>query len=382
MVHSQYTPAILSFCPGLRGLERGFERAVGRARVVAYVEIEAFIACNLVAEMEQGKLDAAPVWSDIKTFNADCVRGKFDWLLAGYPCQPFSNAGNRLGTDDPRHLFPYILRTIETGRPMGCFFENVEGHLTLGYDTVYQSLRALGYAVEEGIYSAEEAGAPHQRNRLFILAIREDVELGNPQYDGYFTKPQLRSNEAPSAEWRQKEQDEARQHAGAIGRYDAASLQRCENGEQPGITGEDELADTNGIRHLHGQPQQHPTETGEHAQRELAASGQTELGNTYSGQLQGTQPTWLRQFSKKDRTRMDDRSKQSSYDRWPARPGQEQYDWEAPRTVEPGLGCTIDGYNYREDLLRAYGNSVVEQTAEIAFKDLLQKHIDNHAKNM
>jgi DNA (cytosine-5)-methyltransferase 1 len=60
--------------------------------------------------------------------------------------------------------------------------------------------------------------------------------------------------------------------------------------------------------------------------------------------------------------------------RWPGRPGEPQYEWEAPRTVESGMGCTIDGYNFREDILRALGNGVVEDTAEIAFIDLLNKH--------
>lgn len=61
-------------------------------------------------------------------------------------------------------------------------------------------------------------------------------------------------------------------------------------------------------------------------------------------------------------------------DYWPAGPGQQQYEWEEPRTIEPRLGCAINGYNFREDLLRAYGNSVVEQTTGIAFVDLLKKH--------
>lgn len=62
--------------------------------------------------------------------------------------------------------------------------------------------------------------------------------------------------------------------------------------------------------------------------------------------------------------------------RWPARPGQVQLEWEAPRTIESGMGCTIDGYNFREDLLRALGNSVIEQQAEYAFRDLIRKHLN------
>lgn len=61
-------PAVLSLCPGMRGLERGIERAVGQLRTVAYVEIEAFIIYNLVSQMEQGVLAAAPVFTDVRQF--------------------------------------------------------------------------------------------------------------------------------------------------------------------------------------------------------------------------------------------------------------------------------------------------------------------------
>jgi hypothetical protein len=59
---------------------------------------------------------------------------------------------------------------------------------------------------------------------------------------------------------------------------------------------------------------------------------------------------------------------------WPAGQGREQFDWERSR-LEPSLGSTIDGYNYREDLLRMAGNAVVEQQAELAFRMLIQKFI-------
>ncbi len=63
--------------------------------------------------------------------------------------------------------------------------------------------------------------------------------------------------------------------------------------------------------------------------------------------------------------------------RWPSGPGELQAEWEEPRTIEPGMGCTIDGYNFREDLLRMYGNGVVEQTAELAWRDLWRKQLEN-----
>lgn len=58
---------------------------------------------------------------------------------------------------------------------------------------------------------------------------------------------------------------------------------------------------------------------------------------------------------------------------WPAGPGEEQYEWEAPRKTQPLLGCTINGYNHRADLLRGYGNAVVEQTAALAWRILWRK---------
>jgi hypothetical protein len=91
------SPAILSLCPGILGLERGIERAIGPVRVAAYVEIEAFIVANLVAAMEAGLLAPAPIWTDVKTLNAKVFRKRIHGIIGGYPCQPFSLAGNRGG---------------------------------------------------------------------------------------------------------------------------------------------------------------------------------------------------------------------------------------------------------------------------------------------
>jgi site-specific DNA-cytosine methylase len=139
------------------------------SRVVA-VEVEAYALANLVAKAEEGKLAIEALWPDLRTFPAERFSGCFDFILAGYPCQPFSHAGKRQGTDDPRHLWPHIARIIEAVRPVWGFFENVPGHLTLGFPEVYRSLRNLHYSVESILVTAAEVGAPHRRQRLFILA--------------------------------------------------------------------------------------------------------------------------------------------------------------------------------------------------------------------
>jgi len=165
--------SVLSFCTGYAGIERGLTLAGVNHRTLAYVEIEAFAIANLVSKMESDQLAPTPIWTNVKTFPAHLFRGKVDILDAGYPCQPFSVAGQNKGKEyykDPRHLWPYIRDHIETIRPVRCFFENVEGHINRGLREVIGDLEELGYTTTWGLFSAEEVGAPHQRKRVFIMA--------------------------------------------------------------------------------------------------------------------------------------------------------------------------------------------------------------------
>lgn len=167
----------VSLCAGYGGIDLGLKRAIPNLRTIAFSEIEAFACANLVAKMEAGCLDAAPIWTDVKTFPWEQFRGKVDILSGGYPCQPFSAAGKRLGKDDPRHLWPWIADGIRVCRPAMCFFENVEGHISLGLREVIGELEEIGYRATWGVFSAAEVGAPHQRKRVFILAHRNDKGL-------------------------------------------------------------------------------------------------------------------------------------------------------------------------------------------------------------
>jgi len=160
----------ISLCTGYAGIELGLERIIPNLRTVCYVEVEAFACANLVAKIEQGKLAEAPIWTDIKTFDGRPFRNRVHIITGGYPCQPFSLAGKRKGTKDPRHLWPYIEGIIQAVRPVWCFFENVGGHLTSGFPEVYRSLRIMGYDIEAGLFSSASCGATHRRERLFILA--------------------------------------------------------------------------------------------------------------------------------------------------------------------------------------------------------------------
>ena len=203
------SPTVLSFCSGYGGIERGLDLAGFEHRVIAYVEIEAFAIANLVNKMEAGLLPPAPIYTNLKTFPAHLFRDKVSLITGGYPCQPFSAAGQRKGTDDPRHLWPYIRRHIESIRPVQCFFENVEGHISLGLREVISDLESLGYKTTWGIFSAREVGAPHQRKRVYILAdssgkglqrggITRNISGKKSQPDDQFAP---RCNSAQIGEW-------------------------------------------------------------------------------------------------------------------------------------------------------------------------------------
>ena len=163
----------IGLCAGYGGIELGLQRAIPNLRTVALCEIEAFAVANLVAKMEAGLMDPAPIWPNLKTFPWESFRGCVDILSGGYPCQPFSSAGQRKGKDDPRHLWPWIADGIRLLQPRCCFFENVEGHISLGLSDVIEDLAGMGYRTTWGIFSAAECGAPHQRKRVFILAYNQ-----------------------------------------------------------------------------------------------------------------------------------------------------------------------------------------------------------------
>lgn len=167
----------LALCAGVGGLELGLHIAEPRYRTVCFVEREAFAAATLVARMADKALDNAPVWDDVKAFDGRPWRDKVSLITGGYPCQPFSFAGRQRGKKDPSHLWPDIARIVREVDPEWCFFENVEGHLSVGATEVFRDLRRMGFSIKAGLFSALEVGASHLRRRLFILAHADKVPL-------------------------------------------------------------------------------------------------------------------------------------------------------------------------------------------------------------
>lgn len=171
----------LSLCSGVAGLDLGLRGAFPGLRVVAYCERDPFAATVLLARMADEALESAPIWvGDMRELDAAQFVG-VDAVSAGYPCQPFSCAGKRKGDKDERHLWPEVLRIVRECRPRFVFLENVSAHLRLGFDRVLCDLAELGFNAEWAVVSAAEAGAPHLRKRLFVLAYAADEPTGTKQ---------------------------------------------------------------------------------------------------------------------------------------------------------------------------------------------------------
>lgn len=170
---------VISLCTGGGGLDLGLGLAIPGARAICMVEREAFAVAHLVSAMEEGLMAPCPVWSDARTFDGRPWRGLVDGLIGGIPCQPHSLAGRKRGSLDERDLWSPTRRIIAQARPWFVLIENVAGMLSPGADEiagaerVWRDLRRLGFTVEGGLFTAAEVGAPHERERLFILGVAD-----------------------------------------------------------------------------------------------------------------------------------------------------------------------------------------------------------------
>jgi len=141
----------------------GLDIAVG-GELAWYAEIEP-AACQVLAHHYPNVTNLGDItkinWADVEPV---------DIITGGYPCQPFSHAGNRKGKNDERHLWPNVFDAIRAIRPRYAILENVSGHRTLGFTDVLADLAEIGWSCEWGTFRASDVGAPHRRDRIFIVA--------------------------------------------------------------------------------------------------------------------------------------------------------------------------------------------------------------------
>lgn len=158
---------VLGLCAGIGGLELGLHLACPESVPVAFVERDKFGQKVLAA-----RWPTAIIHDDIFTLNTTTLP-RIDIVTAGFPCQPWSGAGLRKGTNDDRWIFPEILNIVRKVGPRYVLLENVAGLLVSGLGHVLGLLAEAGFDAEWGVFSCSGLGGSHRRDRVLILAYAE-----------------------------------------------------------------------------------------------------------------------------------------------------------------------------------------------------------------
>ena len=157
---------MLDLFAGIGGFSYAGEKLVGGYETVAFCEYD-----EHAQKVLRKHWPDTEIIKDIRELadDADRFRGMVDIITGGYPCQPFSQAGKRLGDQDDRHLWPEMLRVIQAVRPRWVIGENVAGHISMGLDTVLSDLEGEGYQARCFVIPAVAADAPHRRDRCWVV---------------------------------------------------------------------------------------------------------------------------------------------------------------------------------------------------------------------
>ena len=143
---------------------------------VCAVEWEAYPASVLIARQNEGVLPPFPIWDEVRTFDGYPWRGRVDVVSGGFPCQDISAAGKGAGIDGERSgMWAHMARIICEVGPRFVFVENSPMLTSRGLGRVLGDLAALGYDAEWGVLGAVDAGAPHKRDRIWIVGTLADA---------------------------------------------------------------------------------------------------------------------------------------------------------------------------------------------------------------
>ena len=327
-------------CDGL-----GYSAEMVGIEVVAYCEADKTRRARLSAR-NLGK----PIFTSDEELTADALRelGIYpDIIFGGPPCQPFSNAGVKRGIDDPRHRWPQMLRIIQECRPRWVVVENVGGFVRMALDLVLSQLEAEGYEAGAVVLPALAVGAPHRRDRCFVVAYRDGEResqqsreqserwgrvidrcknMGNSKHNGQTTTEIARGVSSRN--------DRGETGEDCTGEFTGSSEQYVELGDT-------ESRQQTRKRHTWkwrtgftdtGQNVEHSSCTGceKHDPTALADAEGYHSRGFATGWSQGAIESRLGRVLAWVSHRLDEQMP-----KWPAWRGQEQYPWEPPRT---GLG--------------------------------------------
>jgi DNA (cytosine-5)-methyltransferase 1 len=338
-----------SLFSGIGGIDLGLERAGMESRW--FVEWDAHCR-NVLARHWPG----LPVYGDITTVDWGTVE-PVDVLAGGFPCQPVSNAGKRLGTEDARWLWPEFARAIRALAPRYVLVENVAALLGRGFEHVITDLAALGYDAEWDCIPAAAIGAPHLRDRLWIVAYSE---RGRPQPDrvaGVLAGPSGPAQGEVGQ--RQRRRDAARDRGETMadsGSRRRGSQQRDLHGRQSDAAGSSpDVADAPRLGEREPTDEADSIATRREARHEPRHGGQSLAYPDSDGrgpQRDVLTTAWIAAPSGQDTLgRGVDRRI----------PGATDAGWWA---TEPDVGRVAHGVPHRVDRLRSLGNAVVPQVVE------------------
>jgi DNA (cytosine-5)-methyltransferase 1 len=365
----------MALCAGGGGLELGLSLALGDAyRTICYVEREVYAASILVSRMEEGRLHPAPVWDDLTTFDGRRWRGCVDLLSAGFPCQPFSAAGKRQADDDSRHLWPHVRRAINGARPPLVFLENVSAIVSTrqadgrpAYMVVRNELERLGYRVTETLVRASDVGAPHQRERIFILAHHRSAGPQDTEQERQPTRPtpEFRGPmaDAERAQWRASHGPGGCHRQGGYGQRQAAgrtgergeTLADAQRAATRGISGE--LDGTPGTGEGEGQERERVWGAARHARAAFPPGpGDTDAWHAILAERPELAPALGHATGGSART------SRAGGETWGATKG------DAAQPVVRGMADGVArALEHRTQRLRLLGNGVVPLAAAVAF---------------
>lgn len=300
-------------------------------QTVAFCEIEPY--CQKVLKRHW---PCVPIYDDVRKLTKKRLKEDgviddertIDIVAGGYPCQPFSVAGKRRGTEDDRHLWPEMFRIVRELRPTWVVGENVAGHVSLGLDDVLSDLESEGYQTRAFVLPALAVGAPHRRDRVFVVAYTESQQ--DRRREQFWIQPNAGAggqNVAYSGAERLPKKGTEQQATRVAG-----SSKNVANVTSKGLERQQWTEHEGGrIRFINGSKR----------------STQSFLGRGFDG------------FSK-----IMDRIVTEKNWSWPAAFGEEQYEWEPPRV--------INGAKNRVPRLKALGNAVVPQQVYPIFKAIAE----------
>ena len=325
----------LDLFSGIGGIGLALEPWV---RTVAYCERDQYAQSVLLSRMQSGDIDRAPIWDDVTTLRGEMLP-PIGIIFGGFPCQDLSVAGRGKGLAGERSgLFFEIIRLVKEIKPAFVFLENVPAIRTRGLSEVVNAFTEIGYDCRWTCISASDVGAPHKRERWFLLASSNSERKRLVQGTGQALRSEKQEAIGQNSSDVCQESPISNSHSNPIRIEQRWSFGK--NGQGAFIFGDDgsqkSVADSDGLRELSEQRKHdRPSNSGE---------------DVADSMCEGLEGQW------EEPSGTGKELHYSSDDSW----------W----AVEPGMGRVAHGVSSRVHRIKCLGNGVVPLQVRQAFKKL------------